>query len=84
MHSWYLDNHQHDQCPLWSQRSHGSVDRQRNDRWAELAPTTGATAEVHPATDSWAATSTTNAPSARDFHKAVWTGSEMIVWGGFA
>src|SRR5439155_20741748 len=25
---------------------------------------------------------TTNAPSARDLHTAVWTGSEMIVWGG--
>jgi N-acetylneuraminic acid mutarotase len=32
--------------------------------------------------DSWAATSTTNAPEARDSHTAVWTGSEMIVWGG--
>ena len=33
-------------------------------------------------TDQWGATSTTNAPSARDGHTAVWTGSEMIVWGG--
>ena len=36
----------------------------------------------NPSTDSWTATSTTNAPAARDFHTAVWTGSEMIVWGG--
>ena len=36
-----------------------------------------------PSTDSWVATSTTNAPSARASHTAVWTGSEMIVWGGF-
>jgi N-acetylneuraminic acid mutarotase len=35
-----------------------------------------------PATDSWTATSTINAPTARDAHAAVWTGSEMIVWGG--
>jgi len=35
-----------------------------------------------PATDAWTATSLTNAPSARDFHTAVWTGTEMIVWGG--
>jgi N-acetylneuraminic acid mutarotase len=35
-----------------------------------------------PATDSWTATNTTNAPTARDFHTAVWTGTEMIVWGG--
>src|SRR5260370_40764507 len=32
--------------------------------------------------ESWIATSTTNAPSARADHTAVWTGSEMIVWGG--
>ena len=35
-----------------------------------------------PAADSWTATSTTDAPSARQYHTAVWTGSEMIVWGG--
>src|SRR5206468_1910792 len=33
-------------------------------------------------TDNWIATSTTGAPAARQFHTAVWTGSEMIVWGG--
>jgi hypothetical protein len=32
--------------------------------------------------DTWTPTSTTNAPSARADHKAVWTGAEMIVWGG--
>ncbi len=36
----------------------------------------------NPSTDSWTATSITNAPTARDYHTAVWTGSEMIVWGG--
>jgi hypothetical protein len=36
----------------------------------------------NPSTDSWTATNTTNAPTARDFHMAVWTGSQMIVWGG--
>jgi N-acetylneuraminic acid mutarotase len=35
-----------------------------------------------PGTDSWTATSITNAPTARDDHTAVWTGSEMIIWGG--
>ena len=35
-----------------------------------------------PCTDQWGATSTANAPYARSFHTAVWTGSEMIVWGG--
>src|SRR5882724_4858016 len=33
--------------------------------------------------DTWTATSTTNAPTARQGHTAVWTGSEMIVWGGY-
>jgi hypothetical protein len=37
----------------------------------------------NPGTNSWTATSTTNAPTARRFHTAVWTGSEMIVWGGY-
>jgi len=36
----------------------------------------------NPSTNSWAATGTMNAPSARASHKAVWTGIEMIVWGG--
>jgi hypothetical protein len=36
----------------------------------------------NPSTNSWTATSTTNAPAARDKHTAVWTDSEMIVWGG--
>ena len=35
-----------------------------------------------PTTDSWTATSTTNAPAPRGFNSGVWTGSEMIVWGG--
>jgi len=33
--------------------------------------------------DTWTATTTVNAPEARVFHPAVWTGSEMIIWGGF-
>ncbi len=38
----------------------------------------------NPSTNTWTATSTANAPSARNSHTAVWTGSEMIVWGGTA
>ncbi|OGF65014.1 MAG: hypothetical protein A2Y62_14410, partial [Candidatus Fischerbacteria bacterium RBG_13_37_8] len=37
----------------------------------------------NPASDSWIATSTVNAPNGRRNHSAVWTGGEMIVWGGF-
>ncbi len=36
----------------------------------------------NPEDDSWIATSTANAPTARDSHTAVWSGTEMIVWGG--
>src|SRR5207249_6601188 len=32
--------------------------------------------------DTWTGTSVTNAPTARSVHTAVWTGTEMIVWGG--
>jgi N-acetylneuraminic acid mutarotase len=33
-------------------------------------------------TNSWIATTTSNAPSGRSGHTAVWTGNEMIAWGG--
>jgi N-acetylneuraminic acid mutarotase len=33
-------------------------------------------------TDNWRPTSTANAPMARQYHSAVWTGTEMVVWGG--
>jgi uncharacterized repeat protein (TIGR01451 family) len=36
-----------------------------------------------PSTDTWTAITTTNAPSGRNMHTAVWTGSEMLVWGGY-
>ncbi len=36
----------------------------------------------NPYTDSWTATNTANAPAGRDSHTAIWTGTEMIVWGG--
>jgi hypothetical protein len=37
-----------------------------------------------PTTDSWTATSTANVPDGRAFHTAVWTGNQMIIWGGSA
>src|SRR5205823_1846312 len=48
--------------------------------WSGSSLNTGG--KYNPGTDSWTATSTTNAPAARYTHTAVWTGSEMIVWGG--
>ncbi len=35
-----------------------------------------------PFTDTWVPTSTANVPDGREQHSAVWTGTEMIVWGG--
>jgi len=40
-------------------------------------------ARYNPLTNTWAKMSTTGAPSARREASAVWTGSQMIVWGGF-
>ena len=36
-----------------------------------------------PSTDTWVATAAVNAADARAAHTAVWTNSQMIVWGGF-
>src|SRR5262249_44728395 len=33
--------------------------------------------------DTWAATNTVGAPGARSYHTAVWTGTEMLAWGGW-
>ncbi len=38
--------------------------------------------KYNPVADSWIATNTVGAPSGRSFHSGVWTGTEMIVWGG--
>ena len=42
----------------------------------------GSGGEYDPATDSWTATSTVDAPEPRSGHSAVWTGSRVVVWGG--
>ncbi len=41
-------------------------------------------ARYDPSTDTWTTTSTTEGPLARTDHTSVWTGTEMVVWGGFA
>jgi N-acetylneuraminic acid mutarotase len=56
--------------------------------WGGVADAVGSGAHYNtggrynPSTDSWTPTSNTNAPSIRRFHTAIWTGTEMIVWGG--
>jgi N-acetylneuraminic acid mutarotase len=39
--------------------------------------------KYNPGTNSWIPMSTTGAPSARTSHTATWSGTEMIVWGGY-
>ena len=52
------------------------------DLFNNTATNTGG--RYNPGTNNWMATTTTNPPEARDGHRAVWSGSEMIVWGGFS
>jgi hypothetical protein len=57
--------------------------------WGGIAPAspdfyTNTGGKYDPSTDTWMPTSIANAPAARAFHTAVWTGSEMIVWGGYS
>ena len=64
-------------------RTHGGVDGQRDDRLGRESGGLSTGGRYDPATDGWTATSTAaDAPEARGDHTAVWTGTEMIVWGG--
>ena len=54
----------------------GAADRD----WRDAPQNTGA--RYDPISDSWSPMSTAGAPEARTGHGAVWTGSEMVVWGG--
>jgi hypothetical protein len=47
-----------------------------------MANNTNTGAMYDPAAYEWVSTSVVNVPSPRRDHTAVWTGSEMIVWGG--
>jgi N-acetylneuraminic acid mutarotase len=49
--------------------------------WGETCFYTGG--RYDPMTDSWTPLFTGQAPEARIWHTAVWTGKEMIVWGGY-
>src|SRR6202008_30962 len=49
---------------------------------ATATPTASPTPTPPCIDDTWTATSIVNAPDGRDGHTALWTGSEMIVWGG--
>ena len=71
---------------------HRGVDRHRDDRLGRRVTGSmgnnaceielGQGGRYDPATDTWAAATTSGEPTARTRHRAVWTGDEMIVWGG--
>ena len=60
--------------------------------WGGLAPVPGSVPLISmrfdlggrydPATDRWSETETLGAPSARNEHTALWSGTEMLIWGG--
>jgi N-acetylneuraminic acid mutarotase len=41
-------------------------------------------AKYSPQTDTWTPITAVGAPAARSNHIAIWTGTEMIVWGGYS
>jgi len=56
---------------VWGGRPFGIDTKWQNDGW-----------RYDPGTDSWHAMSATNAPVARQFPVGVWTGRELVIWGG--
>jgi hypothetical protein len=51
-----------------------------NAKYDQIVQATGG--RYNPKLDAWSPVSTSVAPRARASHVAVWTGTEMIVWGG--
>jgi len=51
-----------------------------NDDWDKQNLNSGG--RYDPATDSWIPTTFENVPEGRFNHTAIWTGNEMIIWGG--
>jgi N-acetylneuraminic acid mutarotase len=53
-----------------------------NNNTALVTTAENAAGDWSTATKTWSAIATTSAPSSRQDHTAIWTGSKMIVWGG--
>jgi N-acetylneuraminic acid mutarotase len=58
----------------------GGVAAQCGDIGCLFSRNTGG--RYNPATDTWVPMSTVGAPSPRRYHSAIWTGTELIIWGG--
>src|ERR1051325_4932416 len=67
----------------WAARTETEVPAITDDLSADYTVPAIANPSVTCMDDTWTSTSTTNAPSARFSGTSVWTGSEMIVWGGY-
>ncbi len=48
----------------------------------DYLPTENPNGAYNPATDTWRLISNVNAPSPREWVTPIWTGTEMIIWGG--
>ncbi len=65
----------------------GTVRNPGPDTFPDAAPVPQAATvgmAYHPDTETWSTISTTGQPSPRSGHAAVWTGTEMLIWGGGA
>ncbi|MBM4317774.1 MAG: hypothetical protein FJ116_09870 [Deltaproteobacteria bacterium] len=62
---------------VWSGQTYGPNGPQDQVQW----PNDGGIYD--PANDSWSPTNRSNAPIGRKLHSAVWTGTRMIIWGGY-
>jgi len=71
-------------APRHSHTPHGGVDGDGNDYLGGLGASSplNSGARYNPVTDTWTVMTTAGAPATRLPAPAVWTGSEMIVWGG--
>ncbi len=54
----------------------------RRDYGGVASLLTASGARFNPSSGTWHALSSAGAPTARADHSAVWTGSEMVIWGG--
>ncbi len=82
----HLDRAEHGWRPVRARPPHCGVDGVQDDRLGRLPRRDAEHGQESsdPTTDMWTAASTVGAPSARYTHTAAWTGSKMIVWGGFS
>jgi N-acetylneuraminic acid mutarotase len=66
----------------WWQKTSREIEEAEENATYEYRPAEIGSATMACANDSWTATNTFNAPLGRLYHTAIWTGSEMIIWGG--